>query len=145
MEEIDTYYEITYIPHIDKYDGKFRHIEVKVDNHDLTVQSRAGYFALPPDMLRTSGLNSYEIPLLRALSDGRTNPALPFESGGMHFRGEGSLETCGVLIDMPLSSVTLREKPRQDSDDRRLGLPGPDQRCERRGGEEATRRDAASS
>jgi VWFA-related protein len=110
MEEIDTYYEITYIPRIDKYDGKFRHIDVKVDNHDLTVQSRAGYFALPPDMLRASGINSYEIPLLRTLSDGRTNPALPFESGGMHFRGEGSLETCGVLIDMPLSSVTLREE-----------------------------------
>ncbi|MGA3079596.1 MAG: VWA domain-containing protein [Bryobacteraceae bacterium] len=110
MEEIDTYYEITYIPRIDKYDGKFRHIEVKVDNHDLTVQSRAGYFALPPDMLRSSGLNAYEVPLLRTLSDVRINPALPFESGGMHFRGEGNLETCGVLIDVPLSNVMLREE-----------------------------------
>ncbi|MGA3040510.1 MAG: VWA domain-containing protein, partial [Bryobacteraceae bacterium] len=54
MDELDTYYEITYIPRIDRYDGKFRRIEVKVDNHDLTVQSRAGYFALPPDMLRSS-------------------------------------------------------------------------------------------
>jgi len=110
MEEIDTYYEITYIPRIEKYDGKFRHIEVKVDNHDLTVQSRAGYFALPPDMLRASGLNAYEVPLLRTLSDVRTNPALPFESGGMHFRGDGNLETCGVLIDMALSDMTLREE-----------------------------------
>ncbi len=110
MEEIDTYYELSYNPRVDKYDGKFRHIGVKVDRGDLTVQSRAGYFALPPDMLRASGLNSYEVPLLRALSDMVPNRALPFESGGMHFRGEGRLETCGFLIDMPLSSVTLREK-----------------------------------
>ena len=110
MEEIDTYYEISYNPHVEKYDGKFRHIEVKVDRRDLTVQSRAGYFALPPDMLRTTGLNSYEMPLLRALSDGAPNDTLPFESGGMHFRGEGRLETCGFLIDMGLNHVTLREK-----------------------------------
>jgi len=109
MEEIDTYYEISYIPHIDKYDGKFRHIEVKVANNDLTVQSRAGYFALPPDMLRTSGLNSYEIPLLRTLNEALPNRALAFESGGMHFRGEGRLEICGIVIDMPLNNVTLRE------------------------------------
>lgn len=110
MEEIDTYYEMSYIPRIDKYDGKFRHIDVKVNNNDLTVQSRAGYFALPPDMLKTSGMNAYEVPLLRTLSDVRTNPALPFESGGMHFRGEGNLETCGVLIDMALNHVTLRQE-----------------------------------
>ena len=110
MEEIDTYYEISYNPHVDKYDGKFRHIDVKVDRSELAVQSRAGYFALPPDMLRTSGLNSYEVPLLRALSDMLPNRALPFESGGMHFRGEGRFETCGFLIDMPLISVTLRQK-----------------------------------
>lgn len=110
MEEINSYYEISYNPHVDKYDGKFRRLEVKVDQRDLTVQSRAGYFALPPDMLRTSGLNSYEVPLLRALSDMLPNRALPFESGGMHFRGDGRMETCGFLIDMPLSSVTLREK-----------------------------------
>jgi hypothetical protein len=48
--------------------------------------------------------------LLRTLSDVRSNPALPFESGGMHFRGEGNLETCGVLIDVPLSNVMLREE-----------------------------------
>lgn len=114
MEDIDTYYEITYTPRIDKYDGKFRRIAVKVANNDLTVQSRAGYFALPPDMLRTSGLNAYEIPLLRTLSDMRTNPKLPFESGGMHFRGDGNMETCGVLIDMPLSNVSLREERGKD-------------------------------
>ena len=110
MEEVNTYYEISYVPHVGSYDGKFRHIGVKLDRSDLIVQSRAGYFALPPDMLKTSGLNSYEVPLLRALSDPMPNSGLAFESGAMHFRGEGRLETCGFLIDMPLNNLTLREK-----------------------------------
>ena len=110
MEDVNTYYEITYIPRVDKYDGKFRHIGVKVDRSDLIVQSRAGYFALPPDMLRSPSLNSYEVPLLRALSDPRPNSGLAFESGGMHFRGEGRLGTCGFLIDMPLTNLTLSKK-----------------------------------
>jgi len=110
MEDVNTYYEITYIPHVDKYDGKFRHIGVKVDRSDLVVQSRAGYFALPPDILRSASLNSYEVPLLRALSDPVPNGGLAFESGGMHFRGEGRLGTCGFLIDMPLTNLTLSKK-----------------------------------
>jgi len=108
-EEIETYYELTYKPQIENYDGKFRQINVKLSRADLKVQSRAGYFALPPDMLKTAGLNMYEVPLLRALTNVVPNKALPFESGGMHFRGDGRLETCGFLIDMSLGNLTLRE------------------------------------
>jgi VWFA-related protein len=108
-EEIETYYEITYSPHIENYDGKFRQINVKLNRTDLKVQSRAGYFALPPDMLKANGLNMYEVPLLRALTHVVPNKALPFESGAMHFRGDGRLETCGFLIDMSLNNITLRE------------------------------------
>jgi VWFA-related protein len=115
MEEVDTYYEIAYNPHIEKYDGKFRHIGIKLDRSDLTVQSRAGYFALPPDMLRASGMNAYEVPLLRALSDMIPNRSLPFESGGIHFRSDGRLETCGFLIDMPLTNVSLSKMAGKDS------------------------------
>ena len=106
-EEIETYYELTYRPHIDTYDGKFRQISVKVNPSNLRVQSRAGYFALPPDMLKASGLNTYEVPLLRALTHVVPNKALPFESGGMHFRGDDRMETCGFLIDMSLGKITL--------------------------------------
>ena len=48
MEEIDTYYELSYNPHVDKYDGKFRRIEVKLDRNDLAVQSRAATLRFLP-------------------------------------------------------------------------------------------------
>ena len=109
LEELNTYYEISYTPRIDNYDGKFHSIDVKVDRPQLKVQSRAGYFALPPEMLKTTGLNTYEVALLRALTNMTPGSKLPFESGGMHFHGDGHFETCGFLIDMPLSGLTLRK------------------------------------
>jgi VWFA-related protein len=107
LEEMDTYYEISYSPKIEKYDGRFHNISVKVANSDLRVQSRAGYFALPPEMLKGVGLNAYEVPLLKALTDMSPGRRLSFESGGLHFHGDGHFQTCGFLIDMPLSSITL--------------------------------------
>ncbi|HEY8622799.1 MAG TPA: VWA domain-containing protein, partial [Casimicrobiaceae bacterium] len=46
-EDINTYYEITYNPAIQNYDGQYRKIAVKVDRSDARLQTRDGYFALP--------------------------------------------------------------------------------------------------
>ena len=111
-EEISTYYEITYDPQINKFDGSFRKIAVKTDRSDLRVQSRSGYFALPMAMLTgSSGLNAYELPLLQALSATSSKLTFPFESGGLHYRNDGHDQTCEFVIDMPLKSVTLGKTP----------------------------------
>jgi hypothetical protein len=47
-EDIETYYEVTYDPRIDKYDGAFHKIEVHPLRAGLRIQARSGYFALPP-------------------------------------------------------------------------------------------------
>jgi hypothetical protein len=47
-EDIESYYQLTYNPHIEKYDGSFRKIEVRAKRPNLRVQSRAGYFAVQP-------------------------------------------------------------------------------------------------
>ncbi|HCC55866.1 MAG TPA: hypothetical protein DEQ47_01125, partial [Solibacterales bacterium] len=47
-EDINSYYELTYDPHIESYNGSFRKIAVKASRSDLKVQTRNGYFALPP-------------------------------------------------------------------------------------------------
>ena len=42
-EDIQTYYEIGYVPEIKSYDGSFRKIAIKMNSGDLRVQSRSGY------------------------------------------------------------------------------------------------------
>lgn len=107
-EEAQSYYEITYDPQITKYDGSFRKVSVKVSS-DLRVQSRAGYFALPPNLAKGGEVvASYEVPLLTALDTKPLQRDFNFQAAAMHFRGAGSGE-CEVVVDIPVGGLTFEE------------------------------------
>ena len=59
-EEISSYYELTYNPGIQNYDGSFRKVSVTSSRKDVVIHSRNGYFALPPDALAT-GLQAFDV------------------------------------------------------------------------------------
>ena len=69
-EEISSYYELSYNPDIENYDGSFRKLAVAANRKDLVIHSRTGYFALPPEA-RAAGLAPFELPLLKTLSEGK--------------------------------------------------------------------------
>ncbi|GAC1430818.1 MAG: hypothetical protein NVS1B11_05820 [Terriglobales bacterium] len=48
IRDTGTYYLIGYYPSNKKWDGKFRHIEVKVNHPDVHLHHRSGYFANDP-------------------------------------------------------------------------------------------------
>lgn len=108
VEDAESYYEITYSPEIQKYDGSFRKIAVKTDLKDVKVQTRSGYFALPPNMTMGQVLASYEVPLLQALDEKPLARNFPFQSAAMHFRGAQG-PVCQVVVDVPVSGLTLEE------------------------------------
>ena len=99
-EEINTYYELTYSPTIDLYDGHFRKIAVKIARPDMKVQSRSGYFALP--YIPGQTVFPYEVPLLSALSSTPAPKAIPFRTGIKFFRG-----STAVVFDVPLKDITM--------------------------------------
>ena len=108
-EDAESYYEITYDPQIQKYDGSFRKVLVKTDVSDLRVQSRAGYFALPPNLTKgTQLLASYEVPLLQALDSANLQHDFGFQSEAMHFRSAAG-EDCKVVVDIPVGGLTFEE------------------------------------
>jgi VWFA-related protein len=109
-EDIETYYEITYNPEIKTYDGSFRRIAVKLDSNDLRVQSRSGYFALPPSMAREGELRAFEVPLLSALSSPQLPNGFDYQAAALHFRGPQGEPICELIIDVPLSDVTLEKQ-----------------------------------
>ena len=109
-EDIETYYELTYNPGIETYDGSFRKVEVKSERSGLRLQSRAGYYALP--FSSGSGGNilaPYELPLLQALNSKPLTRNIPFQSTGLHFRGSGDEPTCSVVLDVPLKGLALQQ------------------------------------
>jgi VWFA-related protein len=46
-QSLTSYYEITYTPEIQRYDGSFRRTEVRVARAGVHVRTRNGYYALP--------------------------------------------------------------------------------------------------
>ena len=64
-EEIASYYELSFNPGIQNYDGSFRKLSVNTSRKNLVIHARNGYFALPPearacgtDALRTAAAQS---------------------------------------------------------------------------------------
>jgi VWFA-related protein len=109
-EDIETYYEISYSPEIQKYDGSFRKVLVKTARADLRIQSRSGYFALPPSMVGNGNVVAgYEVPLLKAFDTAPLPKSFAFHADGMHFRGLQNQSVGEIVIDVPLTSFKLQE------------------------------------
>jgi VWFA-related protein len=109
-EDIETYYEISYAPGIKKYDGSFRKVLVKTARADLKIQSRSGYFALPPSMVGNGKvIAGYEVPLLKAFETSPLPKAFAYHAYGMHFRGLQGQSVGEIVVDVPLSSFKLQE------------------------------------
>ena len=68
IEDMTTYYEASYVPPIQEYDGKFRPVAVQSVRKGLRIHSRAGYFACTLRM-RGAGIKPFEAPLLKVLSE----------------------------------------------------------------------------
>lgn len=108
VEDAESYYEITYSPNIQQYDGSMRKIDVKTDVKEAKVQTRSFYFALPPNMTLGQVLAPYEVPLLEALDQKPLARNFPLQSTAMHFRGpQGPM--CQVVVDIPAGGLTMEE------------------------------------
>jgi len=107
-EEIASYYELTYNPHIDNYDGSFHKLKLESDRKNLVLQARNGYFALPPEA-RAAGLETFEVPLLKALSDGHVAHDVEFRAGAFLEQPRTDGTDLAILVEIPLHG--LQAKP----------------------------------
>lgn len=112
MNEVRTYYELTYAPKISTFDGKFRKLLVKVDQPDVIVHARSGYFALP-SLRNGEQLNAYEMPLLNALNTPTSSTDLPFEAAAERFDDRGPKVEYMVTLEAPLKGITFQPQADQ--------------------------------
>jgi VWFA-related protein len=103
-EEISSYYEVAYNPSIENYDASFRKLAVATTRKDLVIHSRTGYFALPPEA-RAAGLAPFELPLLKALSDGKVSDDVDFRAGAVLLQPKKDSTGVAVLLEVPLISL----------------------------------------
>jgi VWFA-related protein len=105
--ELASYYEVSYTPSSREYDGKFREIKVRTKRPDVTLQSRSGYFALPPSESGGATVAGFETPLLAALGSAKLPRDFEYRATAMHFAAtpEGAQHT--LIIEAPLANLTF--------------------------------------
>lgn len=105
-DELSSYYELTYAPAIRQYDGKFRSIKVKALRADIVVQTRNGYFALPP-VASGAPLMPWELPLLAALSGKSLPRDFDYRATTLRFEPSAQGVQHTLLMEVPLAHLTF--------------------------------------
>ncbi len=109
VDDLTTYYEASYVPAIQDYDGKFRPVTVKSVRKGLKIHSRAGYFALPPDA--SSRVRPFEAPLMKVLNEPQLTADVQFRSAILRL---GDLPTGNeneLVVEVPVTQLQTRDDP----------------------------------
>jgi VWFA-related protein len=97
------YYEIAYSPSNHTFDGKFRKITLKVARPGVSVQTRSGYFAMPPG--EGTATFPYEVQLLEAMRSADPPHDLPVHSRAFRFGAEAAGQRYTLVIELPLRNI----------------------------------------
>ncbi|MGB6973153.1 MAG: VWA domain-containing protein [Terracidiphilus sp.] len=112
LGDMTTYYEATYVPPIKSYDGKFRTIDVAALNKRLTINTRSGYFALPPNA--DNSVQPFEEPLLKTLAAPQLPSALNFHARVIRFGDLPDGYTNSLVVDVPIAQLETKKDPQTD-------------------------------
>jgi VWFA-related protein len=107
--DIASYYQVSYTPPPSPFDGRFREIQVKVSRKDTVVQTRSGYFALPPG--ESSAVFPYEVPLLGALSVAETPRDFELRTAAMRFAAGAAGIDHKLIVEIPISALRMVDEP----------------------------------
>lgn len=104
-QDLSTYYEATYVPPIKQYDGKYHTIAVKPLRKNLQIDSKNGYYAIPPGA--EAGLRPFEVPLLKLLDDKTLPTNVDFDAKVLSFgeMPDGPMST--MAIEIPLDGLKV--------------------------------------
>jgi VWFA-related protein len=118
--DIGSYYEAAYVPVSQEFDGRFRKISVKVTRPGVTVQSRSGYFALPPG--EGSALLPFEMPLLTALTVDPAPHAFDYQVEALQFSQGKEGRQHVLLMEVPLQGMSFQVDKRKNTYTLRFSL-----------------------
>jgi VWFA-related protein len=105
-DDMRAYYVITYVPKNEDYDGRFRHISVKLSRPNLDLQTRKGYYAV--ESIGQLAVLDYEAPAIAARRNARadSNP-FPFQATALSFPAPDRPGLALVLAEAPMSAFNF--------------------------------------
>jgi len=112
VQDLTTYYQASYVPPFKDYDGKFRTIHVKPLRTGLEIQTKTGYFALAGDA--ESGIQPFEVPLLKALAEPDLPTELKFHAAVLRFGDLPDGNTSTVGVEVPIAELEAKRDPKSN-------------------------------
>jgi VWFA-related protein len=109
IEDMTTYYEASYTPPIQEYDGHFRPVSIKPVRKGIQCRSRAGYFALPSGS--SAAMRPFEAPLMKTLTEPQLPEDVKFRSSVIKFGDLPDGNSNTLVVEVPLSELEIREDP----------------------------------
>lgn len=107
LDDLSTYYELSYVPPARDYDGKFHAVKVNPTRGGLRIRSRAGYFALPPN--NESVVRPFETPILKALTEAQLPADLKLQSRILQLGNLSEGNTNSLIVEVPISELEMRD------------------------------------
>ncbi len=107
LQDMTTYYQASYVPPAQEYDGSFRPISVKSLRKGVFVHANAGYFALASG--GAFGIRPFETPLMKILSEPQLPTELSFKATVLRLGEMAIGNTNSAVVELPLSGVQMRE------------------------------------
>jgi VWFA-related protein len=102
-DDMHGYYMVTYIPKNEDYDGRFRHISVKLNKSNFDLQTRKGYYAV--ESVTDLPVLDYEAPAIAAARNARANGnAFSFHGAALTFPATMRPGLTLVLAEAPMSA-----------------------------------------
>lgn len=105
-DDMHGYYFVTYIPKNEDYDGRFRHINVKLNKPNVDVQTRKGYYAV--EAVTDLPVLDYEAPAIAAARNARAEAnAFSFRGAALTFPAMARPGLTLVLAEAPMSAFNF--------------------------------------
>ena len=107
IQDLTTYYEASYLPPIQDYDGAFRTVAIKPLRADLKIRSEAGYLALPAGA--GAATQPFELPLMKILAGTQLPKDVTFHGSILHMEDVDQGSVNSLTIEAPLSGLNVQE------------------------------------
>jgi len=107
-ENMTTYYQATYKPPIEEYDGSYRTIVAKPKRAGLNIKTKSGYFALAPGA--EAGIRPFEVPLLKLFTQSNLPQDVRFYAAVLQFGELPDGNSSTLAVQVPISALqTLKD------------------------------------
>lgn len=105
--DMTDYYEASFVPRSDGYDGKFHPLIVKPLRTGLRIRTATGYLDLPPAAADGSRPQPFELPLLKLLKQSPAPSQLPFRAAVLNLGASPDGDKAVLALEVPVANLAI--------------------------------------